>query len=113
MGNVELKNRNRVSLSQAVPTTPADGLTTPKTNSTKVAHSGGKQWERFLAYAREYKDDENKEKGVQVWLDKDLKNKLDRLKASGIELPVKHLLSAALRVFLEDNEKQVNEQLSK
>ena len=56
---------------------------------------------------------ENKEKGVQVWLDKNLKNKLERLKASGIELPVKHLLSAALRVFLEDNEKYVNEQLSK
>ena len=62
---------------------------------------------------KEYKDDENKGKGVQVWLDKELKNKLDRLKASGVELPVKHLLSAAVRVFLEDNEKQVNEQLMK
>jgi len=112
MANVNLKNKNRVSLSQTVPTTPATPATS-KPTSTKVSHVGGKQWERFLAYAKEYKDDENKEKGVQVWLDKDLKNKLDRLKASGIELPVKHLLSAALRVFLEDNEKYVNEQLSK
>lgn len=54
-------------------------------------------------------NDEKKEKGGQVWLDKDLKNKLD----SGIGLPVKYFLSAALKVFLEDNEKQVREQLSK
>ena len=67
----------------------------------------------FLLMLRSIRMTENKEKGVQVWLDKNLKNKLDRLKASGIELPVKHLLSAALRVFLEDNEKYVNEQLSK
>ena len=113
MAKVDLKNKNRVSLSRSVPTTPADSLSTQKATSTKPSHTGGKQWDRFLAYAKEYKDDENKEKGVQVWLDRDLKNKLDRLKASGIELPVKHLLSAALMVFLEDNEKQVNEQLSK
>jgi hypothetical protein len=113
MANVDLKNKNRVRLSDKVPTTPANSLTTPKVASTKSSHTEGKQWDRFLTYAQEYKDDENKEKGVQVWLDKDLKNKLDRLKASGIELPVKHLLSAALRVFLEDNEKQVNEQLLK
>lgn len=112
MANVDLKNKNRVSLSQAVPTTPANPATA-KPTTTKTSHSEEKQWERFLAYAKEYKDDENKGKGVQVWLDKELKNKLDRLKASGVELPVKHLLSAALRVFLEDNEKQVNEQLMK
>lgn len=56
------------------------------------------------------------DKGVQIYLDTDVMNTLEKLRLSGLngtKYPVRYLLNAAVRVFLEDNEDNVNKQLSK
>lgn len=82
------------------------------------------EWGRFLSIAQELRDKEKErkssgkkaegdEKGIQVLIDADVKYTLDELKSKGIRIPTKHLLSAAVKVFLENNAKEVNKILGK
>lgn len=82
------------------------------------------EWGRFLSIAQELRDNEKArkasgkkaegdEKGIQVLIDADVKYTLDELKSKGIRIPTKHLLSAAVKVFLESNAKEVNKILGK
>lgn len=82
------------------------------------------EWGRFLSIAQEFRDNEKArkasgkkaegdEKGIQVLIDADVKYTLDELKSKGIRIPTKHLLSAAVKVFLENNAKEVNKILGK
>ena len=82
------------------------------------------EWVRFLSIAQELRDNEKArkasgkkaegdEKGIQVLIDADVKYTLDELKSKGIRIPTKHLLSAAVKVFLESNAKDVNKILGK
>ena len=92
------------------------------TNST--APTDVTEWGRFLSVAQELRDKEKErkasgkkaegdEKGIQVLIDADVKYTLDELKSKGIRIPTKHLLSAAVKVFLENNAKEVNKILGK
>lgn len=93
--------------------------TTNSTDPTDVT-----EWGRFLSIAKELRDKEKErkasgkkaegdEKGIQVLIDADVKYTLDELKSKGIRIPTKHLLSAAVKVFLENNAKEVNKILGK
>ena len=79
---------------------------------------------RFLSIAQELRDKEKErkasgkkaegdEKGIQVLINADVKYTLDELKSKGIHIPTKHLLTAAVKVFLENNAKEVNKILGK
>lgn len=92
------------------------------TPSTKPADTT--TWGRFLSIAQELRDKEKDrktsgkkaegdEKGIQVLIDADVKYTLDELKSKGIRIPTKHLLSAAVKVFLESNSTEVNKILGK
>lgn len=92
------------------------------TPSTKPADTTA--WGRFLSIAQELRDKEKErkasgkkaegdEKGIQVLIDADVKYTLDELKSKGIHIPTKHLLTAAVKVFLESNSKEVNKILGK
>lgn len=71
----------------------------------------GNQWEDFLKYAQEYK--EAKRDSIQVWLDADVNYTLDAIRQSGLKIPVKHLLSAAVKVFLQNNADEVRALMEK
>jgi len=67
------------------------------------------EWQRFLELAKEYKDSDKP--SIQVWLDADVKCTLEALRQSGIKIPVKHLVSAAVHAFLDNNKKEVKKLL--
>ena len=110
MGNIKMKKT--VSLSQSVPTTPVETSTSSKKDSSKNSRPGGKQWKRFLDLADEYKRKATvQDRGAQVWLDSELKKKLELLRASGLNYPVRQLLNAAVSAFLETNEADYKAQI--
>ena len=109
MGKVKMQKT--VSLSQSVPTTPVEAPGSSKATTSKVTY-GGKQWKRFLELADEYKLKATvQDRGAQVWLDSDLKKKLELLRASGMKYPVRQLLNAAVSVFLEANKNEYEKQI--
>ena len=61
------------------------------------------EWKRFLEIAQEQKNTRNGDKGVQT---------LEKLKLAGLDYPVRYLLNAAVKTFLEANSERVREQLS-
>ena len=69
------------------------------------------QWQDFLSYAQEYK--ETKGPCIQVWLDADVNYTLDAIRQAGVKIPVKHLLSAAVRVFLESHANEIHALMDK
>lgn len=71
------------------------------------------EWKRFLEIAEEQKNTRNGDKGVQIFLDSETKRTLEKLKLSGLNYPVRYLLNAAVKTFLEANSEKVTEQLSK
>lgn len=75
----------------------------PKTVKISVQSEG--DLEKFFQLAQEYKD--VKKDSVQVWLDSDINYTLDAIRQSGVKIPVKHLLSAAVRMFLEAHAKEI------
>lgn len=95
------------------------GITLPETNGENDRSEDDKctnkqtdsQWKDFLAYAQEYK--ETKAPSVQVWLDSDVNYTLDAIRQAGVKIPVKHLLSAAVRVFLETNADEIRALMDK
>lgn len=87
-------------------------------------NSNSTEWEKFISTAQKLRDKEKErkasgkkaegdEKGIQVLVDAEVKYILDELKSKGIRIPTKHLLSAAVKVFLESNAKEVNKILGK
>ncbi len=76
-----------------------------------VSTPSGNQWKDFLEYAQEYKDSDNE--SIQIWLDATVKNTLDEIRKAGVKIPVKHLLSAAVRVFIESNAEEVRALMEK
>lgn len=76
------------------------------------------QWNRFLELAQEQKEKRGAgvDKGVQIYLDTEVMNTLERLRLSGLngtKYPVRYLLNAAVRTFLEANASKVEELISK
>jgi hypothetical protein len=80
---------------------------TDSVNSKKI-----NEWQRFIELAEEQKNHRTTDKGVQIFLDTDIKKQLEKLKLSGLNYPVRYLLNAAVRTFLEANENAVNEQIA-
>lgn len=76
-----------------------------------VNHKQIDEWGRFMELNEEQKNTRNADKGVQIWLNGELKQKLDLMKANGLKYPVRYMLNAALRVFLESNEEEVKKYL--
>ena len=70
------------------------------------------EWKRFLEIAQEQKNTRNGDKGVQIFLDSEVKKTLEKLKLAGLDYPVRYLLNAAVKTFLEANSERVREQLS-
>lgn len=90
--------------------TPAISSEKPE-EKAPVSIPSGNQWKDFLEYAQEYKDSDNE--SIQIWLDATVKNTLDEIRKAGVKIPVKHLLSAAVRVFIESNAEEVRALMEK
>lgn len=89
-----------------------------KQHVSKGKKKSADQWNRFLNLAQEQKDKrgEGVDKGVQIYLDSDIMKTLEKLRISGLngtKYPVRYLLNAAVRAFLETNADKIEEQLSK
>ena len=93
----------------------ADGLEEKATQTSKERKKKGDQWDRFLEIAQEQKDKRGGgvDKGVQIFIDTDIKRTLDKLKISGLSYSARYMLNAAVRTFFETNADKLNEQLSK
>ena len=57
------------------------------------------EWKRFLEIAQEQKNTRNGDKGVQIFLDSEVKKTLEKLKLAGLDYPVRYLLNAAVKTF--------------
>lgn len=68
-------------------------------------------WDSFVKFAQEYNDNVV-DRGITVWIDGNLKNALDKIKNSGAcDIPIRHLASAAIRVFIEQNREDIESAL--
>lgn len=71
-------------------------------------------WQQFIEYAEEYYKDTDKTRGVTVWIDDDVKDVLDKIKASGeVRVPVRHMVSSMCRIFIEENKDDIIQALTK
>lgn len=115
MARKKIDNKaNSLSLSDQFLTTVTEPEKTEKGRGEEpkeTVKSTGNQWEDFLKYAQEYK--EAKRDSIQVWLDADVNYTLDAIRQSGVKIPVKHLLSAAVKVFLQSNADEVRALMEK
>ena len=68
------------------------------------------EWKKFEELAKQYAT--NKKTDCPIFVDTELKMLFDKLKASGINIPVKHLINAAIRVFVERNKQDIQEILN-
>ena len=69
-------------------------------------------WNEFINLAEESQKLKKKDE-VQVWIDVDLKNIVDRIRISGIRLPIKHLMNGMLRAFITVHRKEIEKLLRK
>lgn len=79
-------------------------------NKEKAADSSSSTWDKVVELAQAYK-----EKGgatVPITLDEDVKNALDILR-SGTKIPAKHLVSAIVRQFIDENKDRIGEAVVK
>lgn len=79
-------------------------------NKEKAADSSSSSWDKVVELAQAYK-----EKGgatVPITLDEDVKNALDILR-SGTKIPAKHLVSAIVRQFIDENKDRIGEAVVK
>lgn len=71
-------------------------------------------WARFTDYARQYYNAKTKSRGATVWIDEDVKAALDTIKSTGAcNIPVRHLVSAAVRTFIEEHKKEITKAIKK
>lgn len=73
-----------------------------------VNHKQIDEWGRFIEINEEQKSTRSKDKGIQVWVDKELKEKLDQMKVNGLHYPTRYMLNAALKVFFESNADEIS-----
>lgn len=81
-----------------------------KETSQKAAGSSSSTWDKVVELAQAYK-----EKGgatVPITLDEDVKKALDILRG-GTKLPAKHLVSAIVRQFIDENKDRIGEAVMK
>lgn len=81
-----------------------------KETSQKAADSSSSTWDKVVELAQAYK-----EKGgatVPITLDEDVKKALDILRG-GTKLPAKHLVSAIVRQFIDENKDRIGEAVMK
>ena len=69
-------------------------------------------WNEFINLAKESQKLKKKDE-VQVWIDADLKNIVDRIRIAGIHLPIKHLMNGMLRAFITAHRKEIEKLLRK
>lgn len=64
-----------------------------------------REWDRFIEIANEQKKTRGhvKTDQTQIWVDKDITKQFERMKVNGLEYPVRYMINAALRVFIESN----------
>lgn len=71
-------------------------------------------WQLFAEYADAYYRDTDKTRGVTVWIDDDVKDVLDKIKASGeVRVPIRHMVSAMCRIFIEQNKDDIIRAITK
>lgn len=73
------------------------------------------EWGKFIELANEQKKTRGHSKDDQtfVWIDKDITKMFERMKVNGLEYPVRYMINAALRVFIEANQQSTEKYLSK
>lgn len=109
-----LKNNAASQDTQSTTQQPSSQQAARKPSSTPLSNdkSWSKDWRRFVSIADEMKSNASSEdKGVQIWLDTRIKTQLEMLRASGMKYPVRQLLNAAMKVFLENCADDVRKQL--
>lgn len=62
-------------------------------------------WMKFLNHARISKEEQSER--AQVWIDAKLKRKLDKLRATSLQLPIAHILNGIISSFLEAHSEKV------
>lgn len=69
-----------------------------------------REWDRFIEIANEQKKTRGhvKTDQTQIWVDKDITKQFERMKVNGLEYPVRYMINAALRVFIESNTLNIN-----
>jgi len=91
--------------------------TTAKTmeNLTSMANARRiDEWGKFLELSECQKKSRghSKEDQSMMWIDADIKRKFEQMKINGLDCPVRYMVNAALKVFLDANKEQVNKFLS-
>ena len=74
------------------------------------------EWKRFLEIAQEQKTTKTGDKGIQIYLDTNVMKTFEKLRISELnetKYPLRYLINAAIRVFLEANADKIDEQLAK
>lgn len=73
------------------------------------------EWGKFIEYSEEQKRTRGHEKSgqSQIWVDDDLKSKLEKMKALGLKYPVRYMVNSIIRVFLDANSQEVSKFLPK
>lgn len=70
-------------------------------------------WSRFKDYATQYNEVEGKSRGATVWIDEEVKAALEKIKSTGAcNVPVRHLVSAAVRTFIEEHKEKIQEAIN-
>lgn len=69
-------------------------------------------WSRFCDYANQYDEMGSKSHGVTVWIDEDVKAALEKIKAKACNLPLRHLVSAAVRTFIDQNKEDIQKAIT-
>lgn len=67
-------------------------------------------WKRFEELAKQYAS--NKKADCPMFVDAELKALFDMLKASGLNIPVKHMINAVIKIFVEKNKDEIQKILA-
>lgn len=84
----------------------------PKQESAPIASNATDGWSRFCDYANQYNNVEGKSRGATVWIDEDVKAALEKIKAKACNLPLRHLVSAAVRTFIDQNKEDIQKAIT-
>lgn len=81
--------------------------------SVPIASQATDGWSRFKDYATQYNEVEGKSRGATVWIDEEVKAALEKIKSTGAcNVPVRHLVSAAVRTFIEEHKEKIQEAIN-
>lgn len=94
---------------------PALDLTTLARQTATVPHQTNTQstggFEMFKEYARDFKENHATSSCSNVWIDDDVKDALEKIRTV-VHFPMKHLVSAAVLTFIDQNRDEIMNELS-